>query len=168
MKYIKLSSLFLAILMLFNSCTNSPEQNSKQMKETKNQEPYVLFVCEHGSAKSIVAVAHFNKLARERNLDLRAISRGTNPDEEMPPKIMQGLETEGLTAGEPKPKMLSKDDVAGASRVVTFCDLPEGYNQLAPVEQWNDVPPISEDYEKSRDAMLVHINQLLDDIKSKK
>ena len=138
------------------------------MKETKNQEPYVLFVCEHGSAKSVVAVAHFNKLAREKNLDVQAISRGTNPDEEMPPKITQGLETEGLTAGEPKPKMLSKDDVAGASRVVTFCDLPEGYNQLAPVEQWNDVPPISEDYEKSRDAMLVHINQLLDDIKSKK
>ncbi len=168
MKYLKLSLLFLATVLTFNACTNMQEQNAKQMKEAENQKPIVLFVCEHGSAKSVVAAAHFNKLARERNLNVRAISRGTNPDEEMPLKITQGLETEGLTAGEPKPKMLSKDDVAGASRVVTFCDLPEGFNQLAPVEQWNDVPPISEDYEKSRDVMLVHINQLLDDIKSKK
>ena len=128
----------------------------------------MLFVCEHGSAKSVVAAAHFNKLARGRNLAVRAISRGTNPDEEMPPKITHSLETEGLTTGDPKPKMLSKDDVAGTSRVVTFCDLPEGYNQLAPVEQWNDVSPISEDYDKSRDAILVHINQLFDEIKLEK
>lgn len=145
-----------------------PEQNSKQLKEAKNQKPIVLFVCEHGSAKSVVAAAHFNKLARERNLAVLAISRGTNPDEEMPLQITQGLETDGLTAGEPKPKMLSKDDLAKASRVITFCDLPEGNNQLAPVEQWNNVPPISEDYNKSRDAMLVYINQLLNEMRSKK
>jgi hypothetical protein len=42
-----------------------------------------------------------------------------------------------------------KDEVAGASRVVTFCALPEGFDQLAPVEKWNEVPPISEDYNKS-------------------
>lgn len=167
MRYLKLSLLFLAAVLSFNSCANSTEQNSKQMKEAKNRDQIILFVCEHGSAKSVVAAAHFNKLARERNLDLRAISRGTNPDDEMPPKVTQGLANDGLAAGEPKPKMLSKDDVVGASRVVTFCDLPEGYNQLAPVEQWNDVPPISEDYDKSRDAMLMHINRFLDEMKSK-
>jgi len=168
MKYLKLPLLFLATVLIFNACTNLQEQNTKQMKKVENQQPTVLFVCEHGSAKSVVAAAHFNKLARERNLNVRAISRGTNPDEEMPLKITQGLETEGLTAGEPKPKMLSKDDVAGASRVVTFCDLPAGFDKLAPVEQWNDVPPISEDYNKSRDAMVTHINSLLDELKSKK
>ena len=48
-------------------------------------------VCEHGSAKSVVAAAHFNYIARERNLKLRAISRGTNPDEEIAPKAAEGL-----------------------------------------------------------------------------
>lgn len=167
MKYLKLSLLFLATVLPLNSCANSPEQISKEMKEAKNREYIVLFVCEHGSAKSVVAAAHFNKLARERNLDLRAISRGTDPDEEIPLKVSQGLANDGLTAGEPKPQMLSKDDVIRASRVVTFCDLPEGYNQLAPVEHWNDVPPISEDYNKSRDAMLMRINRFLDEMKSK-
>lgn len=160
--------IILLTALLSASCANSQKQEVTQVKETNAPKPTVLFVCEHGSAKSVVAAAHFNRLAREQNLNVQAISRGTNPDEEMPPKILQGLQAEGLTANEPKPKLLSKDDVAGASRVVTFCDLPEGYNKLAPVEQWNDVPPISEDYNKSRNAMLVHINQLLTEIKSKK
>jgi arsenate reductase (thioredoxin) len=169
MKCLNFLLITLLTSVLCASCTNSQKQEIKQVSGTNNnQQPTVLFVCEHGSAKSVVAAAHFNKLAREQNLNVRAISRGTNPDEVIPPKILQGLQAEGLTANEPKPQMLSKDDVTGASRVVTFCELPEGYNKLASVEQWNDVPPISEDYNKSRDAMLVHINQLLDEVKSKK
>ncbi|MGH9334858.1 MAG: hypothetical protein ACRD21_14045, partial [Vicinamibacteria bacterium] len=45
------------------------------------QEPRtVVFVCEHGAAKSVIAAAHFNRLAKERELPFRAISRGTVPD----------------------------------------------------------------------------------------
>ena len=40
----------------------------------------VVFVCEHGTVKSVIALAHFQRLARERGLPLRAISRGTAPD----------------------------------------------------------------------------------------
>ena len=94
----------------------------------------VLFVCEHGSAKSVVAAAHFNKLALAKNLVLRAISRGTDPDEEIPRFIVEGLEGEGLTPGELKPKLLSKGDIAGALRVAAFCDLPDRYGTLAPIE----------------------------------
>ena len=45
----------------------------------------ILFVCEHGSAKSVVAAAHFNRIAAARGLPFRAISRGTVPDVEMAP-----------------------------------------------------------------------------------
>jgi len=145
-----------------------PEQNTKQMGKIKGQESVVVFACEHGSAKSVVAAAHFNQLARQRNLDVWAISRGTDPDQEIPTKVIQGLRTEGLVAGEAKPQLLSQADVAGAIRVVAFCPLPEDYKKLAPIEEWKDVPPISEDYNKSRDAMVVHINRLLDEIKAGK
>jgi len=37
----------------------------------------VVFVCEHGAAKSVVATAYFNKLAAERGLPFRATFRGT-------------------------------------------------------------------------------------------
>jgi protein-tyrosine-phosphatase len=137
------------------------------MRKPNNQKT-IVFVCEHGAAKSVVAAAYFNKLAGESNLNVRAISRGTNPDEEIPPKVLQGLQAENLTAGEPKPKILSQADVAGAVHVVAFCDLPEGYNKLATVEQWREVPPMSEDYNKSRDAMLVRLKHLLKKLKPTK
>ena len=38
--------------------------------------PAVIFVCEHGAAKSVVATAYFNKLASERGLPYRASFRG--------------------------------------------------------------------------------------------
>ncbi|HKJ40410.1 MAG TPA: hypothetical protein VJ972_16695 [Anaerolineales bacterium] len=34
----------------------------------------IVFVCEHGSAKSIVASAYFNKLTAENGLDIRSIA----------------------------------------------------------------------------------------------
>ncbi len=36
-----------------------------QQEEKQDAEPVVVFVCEHGSAKSVVAAAYFNQLARE-------------------------------------------------------------------------------------------------------
>lgn len=129
-----------------------------------NQESVVLFVCEHGSAKSVVAAAHFNRLAGERGLKLRAVSRGTDPDPEIAPAAATGLRSDGLEADEPTPKKLSQAAVAGAARVVTFCELPAGYVETTPVERWEDVPPVSEDYAKARDAMLVRVRRLLDQL----
>ena len=40
--------------------------------------PAVVFVCEHGAAKSVIATAYFNKLAAERGLPFRATFRGTS------------------------------------------------------------------------------------------
>ena len=42
-------------------------------------EPTVVFVCEHGAAKSVIATAYFNKIAAERGLRARAVYRGVNP-----------------------------------------------------------------------------------------
>jgi hypothetical protein len=35
----------------------------------------VTFVCEHGVAKSVIAAAHFNRLAAAANLNYRAVAR---------------------------------------------------------------------------------------------
>ncbi len=45
--------------------------------------PAVMFVCEHGAAKSVIATAYFNKLAAERGLPYRATFRGTTPQDEL-------------------------------------------------------------------------------------
>jgi arsenate reductase (thioredoxin) len=121
----------------------------------------IIFVCEHGAAKSILAAAYFNKLAREHNLGLTAIARGTHPDAELSPKIVDGLRADGLIPTESIPTKLDEKDLDAAQRIVSFCALSEEYHQQAPVEYWKDVPPVSEDYERARDVIVERLKGLL-------
>ena len=125
------------------------------------QNSMIVFVCEHGAAKSILAAAYFNKLASEKGSDLRAIARGTNPDAELSPQTVMGLSKDGLQPTESTPQKLTEADVQSAEHVLTFCDLPVEYHQKAIVEQWDGIPPVSEDYEKARDAIVGRIHEFL-------
>jgi protein-tyrosine-phosphatase len=120
----------------------------------------VLFVCEHGSAKSVVAATHFNRLAVERGLAHRAVSRGTAPDAELAPPAVAGLRGDGLQPDGSVPRKLEQADLDGAVRVVAFGDLPAELTPSSVVERW-EVPPVSDEYTVSRDAMLAHIERLL-------
>ena len=51
----------------------------------------VVFVCEHGAAKSIIAAAEFARLAKQSGLVVEAVSRGTVPDAEIGAKVRKGL-----------------------------------------------------------------------------
>jgi arsenate reductase (thioredoxin) len=130
-------------------------------KENMNQNPIIVFVCEHGAAKSVIATAYFNKLAKETNSDVRAIARGAHPDPELSPKAIRGLRDDGLTPTELVPQKLSLADVETAQRIITFCELPAEYQQKASVERWDGVPPVSDDYQKARDEIVEQINRLL-------
>ena len=123
--------------------------------------PIIVFVCEHGAAKSVIAAAYFNKLAQEKNLDAHAIARGTHPDRELSPKAITGLKDDGLSPTELVPHKLSLADVQSAQKILTFCELPEEYQTKASIEQWDSVPPVSEGYQKARDEIVERINQLL-------
>ena len=124
----------------------------------------ILFVCEHGAAKSVIAAAYFNKLASEKRLNLQAIARGTNPDKELIPKAVKGLMEDGLQSTETTPQKLLPVDIESAQRIITFCKLPEEYRQTAEIEQWDGVPPVSENYKIARDAILDHLTHLMVDI----
>lgn len=130
-------------------------------KEYMNQNSIIVFVCEHGAAKSVIAAAFFNKLAGELGLNLQAVARGTNPDQTLSPQAVTGLRKDGLSPGESAPQKLSVADVEAAQRVVTFCELPVKYLGQAVIERWEGVPPVSEDYEKARDAIIEQIGHLL-------
>ena len=126
-----------------------------------NQNPTIVFVCEHGAAKSIIAAAYFNRLAQEANLDVRAIARGTHPDSELSPKAITGLRDDGLTTTEAVPPKLSLADVESAQRIISFCELPADYQSKVRIEHWGGVPPVSGGYQKARDSILEHVHQLL-------
>jgi arsenate reductase len=141
--------------------------NGQTQGEQTEQSPVIIFVCEHGAAKSVLSAAIFNKLAGERGLSFRAIARGITPDPEFSPKVAHGLKVDGLVANEPAPKKISKADLNGARRVITFCALPDDYPGSIRVENWDEVLPAIEDYSKARDRLTERINHLLEELKSK-
>jgi protein-tyrosine-phosphatase len=128
------------------------------------QNKKVVFVCEHGAAKSVVAAAHFNRLASEMGLSIRAIARGKSPDAELSPKAVEGLKRDGLTPTETVPQKISSSDVESAEQIVSFCELPEEYQGKTVIEQWDDVPPVSEDYEKARDVIVERLHRLMNEV----
>lgn len=154
----------IAAILAFSLAASGQGRDAEKKTEPA---PVVVFVCEHGAAKSIVAAAHFNRLARERGLNLRAIARGTNPDKEIAPKAVLGLQADGLRSSEPAPKKISKDDLIGVRRVITFCALPDGYTGEVKVESWDGVPSMDEDYGKVRDWLAPRINRLLEELRGK-
>lgn len=163
----KRTSIFLTVwlaTLVFAHPINGLAQDAGNQTE---QAPVVIFVCEHGAAKSILSAAIFNKLARERGLNLRAIARGTNPDPEISQKVAAGLQADGLVASEPAPKKISKADLDGVRRVITFCALPDDYPGDIQVENWDSFLPAIEDYGKARDKLTERISRLLEDLKSK-
>jgi protein-tyrosine-phosphatase len=125
------------------------------------QDPTIIFVCEHGAAKSIIAAAYFNKLARENNVGLNAIARGTHPDAELSSNTITGLREDGLFPTESIPTKFAQKEMESAQRVISFCTLPDEYRHKVVVEYWDDVPPVSEDYERSRDAIVEHLKELI-------
>ncbi len=130
-----------------------------------NQTPVIVFVCEHGAAKSILAAAYFNRVAKARGLDLQAVARGTNPDNELSPQVIKGLLRDGLTPTEPTPQRLTPADLQSAQQIITFCELPVEYQQQDIVEHWNDIPPVSENYETARAAIVKRINYFVNQIR---
>ena len=125
-----------------------------------NGDPVIIFVCEHGAAKSIVAAGYFNQLARELNLKLHAIARGTNPDREFSPIAIDGLRRDGMDVPEGAPIELTREDVVIAQQIISFCELPEHYN-IAQYEKWDDIPPVSENYDITRDRIVTKLRIII-------
>jgi hypothetical protein len=91
MKKTVICLIVLIATFVFTRSANGQTQDAGKQTE---QTPVIIFVCEHGAAKSILSAAIFNKLAAERGLNFRAIARGTNPDPEISPKVARGLQAE--------------------------------------------------------------------------
>jgi len=126
--------------------------------------PSVLFVCLHGSAKSLIALEHFRRLAAERGVVVDADAAGTEPDADIPARVVQGLLAEGIDVRERRPRAVVQADVERASRVVTFaCDLGNLARPGLALERWDDVPAVSEDFRKARDVIVSRLPRLLDE-----
>jgi chromate transporter len=127
----------------------------------------IVFVCAHGNVKSLIASQWFNRLAAGHGLSARAVSRGLTPENPVPPAIVDRLRGDGFDVSAYQARALTPADVEGASRVVLIgVEAPEWLLRSgAAIEAWDDIPPASERYDASRDAMRARIESLLRELK---
>ena len=130
--------------------------------------PRVMFVCEHGAAKSVVATAYFNKIAAERGLPYRATFRGTSPQAELSVSALKGLREDGLEIPAGKPSAISGQDVTDATHIFAIgCTLPAHATASGKAADWTDVPD-DKGYAPMRDAIRRHVEQLLDELTARR
>jgi protein-tyrosine-phosphatase len=127
-------------------------------------EPTVVFVCEHGAAKSVIATTYFNKIAAERGLKARAIYRGVNPQADLSAGALKGLREDGLQVQEHKPSPITQADVDMATVIFAIgCTLPSNATASGKAASWDDVPE-DKGYAAQRDAIKKHVERVIDDL----
>src|SRR5512135_1765448 len=118
----------------------------------------IVFVCTHGSAKSLMAAEYFKRLAAQRGLAVEVTSAGTDPDAEVPANVITGLREDGIDVRGYRPRRVTQEELAEALRVIAFgCDLATLAPHGCPIERWDDVPPVSESFPIARDHILTHL-----------
>lgn len=123
----------------------------------------VVFVCQYGYAKSLVAAKHFERMAAERGVPVQVSARGLTPKAAVPATIAAPLRADGLPVDGYAPVALTASDVADADVVIAFgVDIPHPSKAL--VRRWDDVGGLTEDYPGARDMIRLHLRVLLDEI----
>jgi arsenate reductase (thioredoxin) len=152
---------WLVLLILFVS-----GELHAQSPSDEHVQPSVLFVCEHGSVKSLLAKLLFERAAAREGLSVTAASRGTIPDRDVPEWMREALNRDGFVIGDWRPAALQPADLSSAQRVITFdVSLPESEAADSPPERWDGLPSVSENYPQGRNAIERKVEQLVRELK---
>ena len=126
----------------------------------------VLFLCPHHAAKSVVAEAYFNRLAQQYGLPIRATSAGTEPAEAVAPGVVEMLRQENIDVSGHQPRRVTEADLTQAQRIISMGCTPEELSTPSErIEQWMDIPPVSQDPLGARNAILAHVEDLVAQIR---
>jgi len=150
---------------LFLALTIVGSQGREGLSDEKRSTE-IVFVCEHGAALSVISAAYFNKLARAQGLSMHAIARGTAPQEELSRTAHEGLKDDGIKVETTIPQALSDADVVHARRIIAFSPIPARYARKARVETWSDVSWPPANYKEARDAIVQHLQALIQELKA--
>jgi arsenate reductase len=139
-----------------------------QTPRSSTASPTIVFVCEHGAAKSVIAAGYFNKLAAERGLPYRATFRGVAPQAELSERTVEALRADGVVVPTGKPTAIAETDIHDATHIFAIgCALPPKARQSGKAADWSDVPD-DQGYVAMRDAIVKHVKQLLDDLQAER
>ena len=122
----------------------------------------ILFLCPHNAAKSVIAVAYFNKLAQQLGLPFVADSAGTEPSDAVSPVVVSMLAAEGFDVSHCTPRMVTQEDLQSAGRIISMGCTPEELQFASErIEIWQDVPMVSQQPEEAHETIRVRVGQLV-------
>jgi len=153
---------FVAAAVLFVS---SAHPARSQDGKTGGQPSTIVFICEHGSSRSFVAASLFNRIAEQRGLAVRALSRAVSPetvDKKVPPRLVDSMTRDGFAASTFEPALVTRSEAAKASRIVVInYDRKVEAIGAAAAEHWDGVPAASLEYDRAKELITSHIEELL-------
>ena len=123
----------------------------------------ILFLCQAGGAKSVIAASYFNQLAAEQSLPYDAVAAAAEePYTAVPPPVIELLQRDGVDVSTFRPRHVDTGDISVAERIVSIdCSL-EGLDlNGSQVERWDDVPKVSEGIDASAEAIRRHVESLV-------
>jgi arsenate reductase len=130
-----------------------------------SKRPTVLFMCPHGAAKSVLASAYFQRVAKERGLNVHVVSAGTDPDPQVAPAVANHLTKSGYQIPVATPRRATADDLATADVVISIgCDLTALPAPRGTLLKWDDVPALSEDFTRADEKIRERVIQLVDEL----
>jgi protein-tyrosine-phosphatase len=127
--------------------------------------PTILFMCPHGAAKSVLASAYFQRRAKERGLNVRVESGGTEPDATVSPAVAAHLKGQGYSIPVTKPRKVSPEEYAAADIVISLgCDLGALPQPRGRLVRWDDVPAPSDGLAAADEAIRKRVDALVEEL----
>ena len=133
--------------------------------QISHKQPTVLFICPHGAAKSVLASAYFQRLAKERGLNVRVDAAGIEPQEAVSTVVKEHLERNGYSVPVTKPRAVTKEELNQADVVISLgCDVSRLPVTPRTLRKWDEVPGPSEDFNGADEAIRNRVMALVEEL----
>jgi arsenate reductase (thioredoxin) len=163
--HVRTDRILVVTLSLAVAVTAASVRAQKRDDGASPRPPTVLFMCPHGAAKSVLASAYFERLAKERGLNVRVESAGTDPDLTVSPAVAAHLKRQGYPAPRANPRKVTAKDLESADVVVSIgCDLSGLQKPRGKLVQWDEVPPLSENFARADEAIRNRVTELIEEL----
>lgn len=164
MRHQPLRVLVLAPFMVM-SVAAAPARQDPRGASPIPKPPTILFMCPHGAAKSVLASAYFQRVAKERGLNVRVESAGTEPDATVSPAVAAHLTRHGYEIPVTTPRQATSQDLASADVVIAMgCDLTGLPQPSGKLMRWDDLPALSDEFSRADDAIRKRVVELVEEL----
>ena len=113
----------------------------------------------------MLASAYFQRLAKERGLNVHVASAGTEPDATVSPAVAAHLKGRGYSIPVAKPRKVAAEEFASADVVVSIgCDLAALPRPRGRLVRWDDVPALSDGFTAADEAIRTRVHDLVEEL----